>query len=103
MLLSTSCLCYLIWDPCYIVRCQLVPSRSQTQLTLLTSSAEEKSTYVVNKCRVIAACTNLFDISSIVLIKVDHDWSIGDSFGCVSTLPKVIVTPRKDLTIPCCN
>ena len=47
----------------------------------------------------VGASTDGLDIGSVVLVEIDHDWSIGDGLGGVTTLTEIVVTPSEYFTV----
>jgi hypothetical protein len=98
MLDACSCLYNLIRNSRYVIWYQLVIRGANTELALFAAAANEQSAYVVNESRVTGSCTDLPNICSVVLIKIDGSRSKDSRDIAYSTLSVFIEAPSKHIS-----
>ena len=107
VLLATGYFTHFIGNAVDVVGSHFVCVLAYSQLTLFTLAAHEKSSNIVYKSRVTATCGNFFNIRPVIVIKVHLCWLVDTlhpsafSFGCNSTLTKLIITPRIYVSSSC--
>ena len=77
----------------HVERRQFISCRTKAKLSLVTLSTHEKSSYFIDKSRVMAPSRNLLNVRSVVLVEIYAMWSISDMIVVRSALTEIIVTP----------
>ena len=98
-MLFTACyFSHFVSNSRHVERCQFVSCRTKAKLSLVTLSTHEKSSYLINKGRMVTPSRNLLNVWSVVLVEIYAMWSISDMIIVCSALSEIIVTPRHGIS-----